>query len=239
MNADDQEASELIRNGRYFEQARQWYTALYIGPISERSIFLGLGVVALLVAILGFSAVVRFMPLTERPGLMISNARLFDTVPNLIRLREKGGDLNEALQKYFVSQYVFSREGYLPEVFTMNNLFVMAHSEGDAATQYAAAVSASNPNNPVATLGVYGKRAVQINSVNLREGEDFNTAVVRFSTETSGVGESAKSQWTATIQFYYSDAVVTETTDPATGEMSATMQEPVFQVVSYALTQTP
>lgn len=236
---DEHDASELIRQGSYFKQARQWYTALYIGPISERSFFLLLGLLALLVGVCGFIAFAGLTPLTDRPPLVVHNARLNDTFPSLVRLRAQGQDINEALRTYMVRQYVFSREDYHADTFLKNSRFVLAHSDEANTAGYLAGVGSENPRNPVALLGAYGTRSVIIGDIAIRrtETDGVYRATVRFSTELGGSAPAGKTQWTATIDFLYSDAVVTTTTDPETGEEKASLQQPTFQVVNYVLTQ--
>lgn len=236
---DEQDASEMIRQGTYFEQARQWYTAMYIGPISERSFFLLLGLLAVLVGICGFAAFIGLTPLTERPPIVVRNERLDDSVPSLIRLRSKDQPVNEALRLYFVKQYVISRESYTATDYVKNFRFVTTHSDAGTAATYIAAAGPDNPRNPAALLGAYGTRRVEINSAVLSKVEGRDRATVRFSTELGGSIAASKTQWTATIDFNYSDAQVTETTNPETGEKVASLQQPEFQVVSYALTQAP
>lgn len=236
---DEQDASEMIRQGTYYDQARQWYTAMYIGPISERSFFLLLGVLAVLVGILGFSAFVGLTPLTERPPVVVRNDRIDDAMPSLARLRGTDQTVNDALRIYMVKQYVVSRESYTAADFAKNVRFVAAHSDEGTSATYLATVGQDNPRNPVALLGAYGTRQVEIGTVTLSKLETRDRAVVQFSTELGGSMTPAKTQWTATIDFNYSDAQVTEATDPETGEKVATLQQPEFQVVSYALTQAP
>lgn len=234
---DEQDASELIRQGSYFQQARQWYTALYIGPISERSFFLMLGVLAIMVGLCGFFAFVGLTPLTERPPIVVSNPRINDTIPSLVRLRASGQDINDALRHYMVRQYVISREDYHYESFAKNYLFVATHSDAGTAATYTASVGPDNPRNPAVLLGAYGTRSVDITNVSFSRVDDRYRAIVRFSTELGGSAPVGKTQWTATIDFNYSDAVVTEATDPETGEEKASLQQPTFQVVNYVLTQ--
>lgn len=234
---DEHDASELIRQGSYFQQARQWYTALYIGPISERSFFLVLGALALVVGLCGFFAFVGLTPLTERPPVVIKNARINDTVPSLTRLRADGETVNEAMRSYMVQQYVISREDYHYDTFGKNSRFVVAHSDAGTAASYVASVGPENPRNPAALLGAYGTRSVSITDVTFAKADGVQRAIVRFSTELGGSAPPGKTQWTATIDFNYSDAVVTETTDPETGEVKASLQQPTFQVVNYVLTQ--
>src|SRR6187200_160936 len=102
MSGDEHEASELIRQGRYFEQAHQWYRALYIGPIAERGFFLVLGILGLLIGIGGFLAFMGLTPIVERPPVIVSNAKLNDAIPSLEKLHASGMSVNDALRQYLV-----------------------------------------------------------------------------------------------------------------------------------------
>ncbi len=234
---DDQDTSELMRQGRYFDQARQWYTALYIGPISERSFFLLLGGMAFLVGLLSLAAVIGLTPLTERPPIVVRNERLNDAIPSLLRLRASGESVNSAMRAYMVKQYVVSREDFHAADFGRNSKFVLAHSDAGTAAAYVASVGPDNPRNPAALLGAYGTRTVTLGNITFSKVEGVDRAIVQFSTELGGSAPVGKTQWTATIDFNYSDAVVTETTDPESGEKKASLQQPTFQVVNYVLTQ--
>lgn len=241
---DEENASEMIRQGTYFDQARQWYTAMYIGPISERSFFLLLGFLAVLVGLCGFAALIGLTPLTERPAIVMRNDRIDDVMPSLARLRGRGQTVNDALRIYMLKQYVVSRESYTAASFTKNVRFVAAHSDAGTTATYMASVGQDNPRNPVALLGAYGTRAVEIDSVVMvkpkpDQPSQPERAIVQFSTELGGSMTPAKTQWTATIDFNYSGAQVTETTNAETAEKVASLQQPEFQVVSYALTQAP
>jgi type IV secretory pathway component VirB8 len=177
-------------------------------------------------------------PLTERPAVVVRNERLNDTIPSLIRLRADGQNVNQALKTYMVKQYVVSREDYHAADFLRNSNFVIAHSDAATAASYLASVGPDNPRNPAALLGAYGTRTVSLGSVRFESVQGSERAIVRFSTELGGSAPAGRTQWTATIDFNYSDAVVTETTDPETGEVKVSLQQPTFQVVNYVLSQS-
>lgn len=241
MKDEERQATEMMRDGSYFDQSRQWFATLYIAPISERSFFLIIGVLATLVGIVGFAAFMGLLPITSRPAVVINNARMDDTQPQLIRLREGGNDINHGMLEFFLKRYVKAREEYLSTTFETNRYFVHNYSDADAVAVYEAAVAPANPQSPSALLGVYGRRDVVVESVNTRLSADPNipsTATVQFSTTLSGVGDSTKTRWTATIGYYYSDASINEVPDPETGQTKAELVEPTFQVVNYAVAQS-
>jgi type IV secretory pathway component VirB8 len=241
MNDEERQASEMMRQGSYYQQSRQWFQTLYIAPIAERSFYLLISILAGLIAVAAFMAVIGFLPVTDRPAIMIANERIDTTMPVITRLREGDTNLNAALRDFYLKRYVEAREGYTVQSFLANSLFVTAHSDESTQAAYAAAVGPDNPRNPAALLGEYGRRTVTIASVSVRSvGNESvpSVATVRFSTELSGIGVISKTEWTATIGYYYSDAVVSEVTDPDTGQERAELEEPTFQVVNYAIAET-
>jgi type IV secretory pathway component VirB8 len=236
MNHEQQEVAALIRSWAYFKEARSWYQVLYIGPIAERSFFLVIAVLAALVAVVGFTALVAFMPLTTRPALMLKTAEPERVVPVISRIRQAGQPLDRALERFMLREYIERRESYDAQQYTANFAFIRAQSDPSVFAAYDALYGAQNPRSPVAILGASGKRHARVESIAMvGDGQ----AVAKFSTELEGVGTQAKTQWTATLGYIYSPMQTTEVTDPKTGEVGLSVEHPQFRVVSYAISQTP
>jgi type IV secretion system protein VirB8 len=239
MSRETDEVSALLRSGEYYHEARRWYGALYIGPISERSYFLIIAVLAGLITLVAMIALSGLLPLADKPGLVISNPRIDSTAVGLVRLRRDGQSVDEAVRDYVVAQYVVARESYSPESLLRNSQYVLAHSAGPLGAEYAAQISPENPRSPSMLLGDVGKRVVRIQGLNVRRNGQYLEARVTFSTEIISVTSLSKTQWTAQMQFLYSGGNETETVDPSTKEETVTLSPPTFQVVQYVLTQMP
>jgi type IV secretory pathway component VirB8 len=251
MSEDSTQVGEMIRSGRYFEESRGWYQALYIGPISERSFFLIVAGLASLIAIVGVIALMELMPITSRPGLLLPSDRIDEVKPEALALNPTHMPLNKAMEEFFVRAYIFTRESYRPKDYAANYAFVTAHSDTATANAYAILYGSTNPQSPAAMLGQTAGRHVNIISTHIEIAKPpadakkpdpatlLHTATVHFTTQLQGVDSDAITQWTAVMQYHYSDLKVQTTRDPATGQDSTITQDPQFQVVSYALTQTP
>lgn len=229
----------MVRSGEYYERSREWYQAMYVGPISERAFFFVVAGMAGFIAVLAFIALMIFLPVTDRPGIMISSQRVDETVPRLINLKTKNQRMDVALQRFFLSNYVARREGYSMFEYPTNYQFIRAQSDATTFNDYVARYDRSNPNSPAAILAEIGTRVVEVQSIDLNSSADPKVATVNFTTQVLGIGtgEGQRASWTATIQYYFSDLVVTPTLDSETGEEVLKTQDPQFQVVSYVLTQ--
>ena len=236
MNHEQQEVGGLIRSGKYFEEARDWYSALYIGPISERGFFLVILGLAGFVALVSMAALLRFMPVTERPPIILNAADIDNHAPSLKRMRARTAPIEAEVAKFMIAEYVQRRESYSQDDFATNFAFVRAQSDAPTATAYLAVYAPSNPRSPVSILGANGRRIVQISSVSMGVAAEPAEAVVKFSTELEGVGTTAKTQWTATLSYYYSPPKAIESEDPSA---EVQVEDPQFKVVKYAVVQMP
>jgi len=234
---DFERVAEMVRSGDYFKQARAWYETLYVGPIAERSFFLVIFMLAGFIGLVGFVAVMSFLPITDRPPILVRNHKLDDVVLGLSPLREKGGQVNPSLQRFFVSSYVYARESYDPKAYAKSYQFIRAQSDSTTGEAYSAQYGRENPQSPAAILGSQGQRLVHIRSVRIRDDVEPKIATVEFSTEVLGYTQPLRANWTAVLQFYYDGLVVNFNADTATDDAVMRTQDPVFRVVGYELTQ--
>lgn len=239
MAEQDKQIADAIRSGAYFVQARQWFEAVYIGPISERTFFLIIACLAGLVAFFSLSAVMRFMPITNRdPVLVYATERADDVYMTLVPLTEKGEAINPAIIEFFVTQYVLAREGYFSQTFGANARFVRAQSDVGAYNAYATAYSPSNESSPFSGLGEYGQRLITMRSVRIDQARDGKArAEVTFTAQTKGLDTASTTNWTAKLDYIYTE-LTTELVDNAqTGDKDLRVGDPQFQVVNYVLQQ--
>lgn len=237
ITQEQQQVAELVRSGAYFKESRAWYQALFIGPISERTFFLIVAGLAVLISFTSVIAVMSLLPVVSRPDQLIKVERMDDVDLRLTRLRAQDAPLNEAMLNFFLKQYVYSREGYELSHYPRDYAFIQAHSDQPTFATYAQAYNVVNPQSPAATLGESGRRHISVDAISVNDKVEPKVAVVKFSTDTVLGNMSTTTQWTATIGFYYSDFVVNTLTDPQTGQLKTQTQEPQFQVVNYALSQ--
>lgn len=110
-----------------------------------------------------------------------------------------------ALVRSMLAQYVVAREGFDINALKENYRKVALWSAGEARSQYIAAVQASNPASPLATLPRQAIITVEIRSLS-SIGPD--TALVRYATlrsDQSGVPVQ-QGIWAAVIKYRFSGA---------------------------------
>lgn len=236
MTDDSHKIAESIRSGRYFEDARAWYQAVYIGPISERTFFLIIATLAAATAFIAIISVFSLMPLVSRPAIIIpAQSSAEDVVPRLTNLREKRQNAQEAVAQFFVLQYVAAWERYSAEMLQENALFVHAQSDEATYNAYLAQYDASNPQSPTVKLGHEGSVDISVQAVRMNFKGDGGTAEVDFTSETSSGTTPEKTRWTATLKYRYTEMGIDMVDNAKTGAGETTFRDPKFQVVGYAV----
>ena len=238
MSGKPNELTELIKSGEYYRRAHEWYRAIYIGPISERSFFLIIALMAVTVSAMGFAALMYILPITDRPAIMVTNSRIDDAVPRISRLRPERAELNESLQEFFLENYVARREGYSATQYDGNYRFIQAQSDEASFADYAARYDRNNLNSPAAILGSIGSRVVTVNAINIDTSTEPHVAWVSFSTDIVGINNGSHANWTAVLKYYYTEMMVTSVENPITHVELYETQDPQFKVVHYELKQS-
>lgn len=231
MSNENQRISDAVRSGRYFEDARAWFKTVYIGPVSERTFFLLIAALAMVVFFIAMSALIKFMPLTERPPAFIKAPDpIEERIPRLVKIKEGREDINEALQRFLIERYVVARESYSVADFDKNVLFVYGNSSGDVYEAYKGQVDPKNEQSYAAVLGKKATREVTVDSIEIVD----HVATVKFTTEVNGAEDNAKSRWTAKLDYSYNNVDVTTVQDDGGDERLETTNLQ-FQVTGYAI----
>ncbi len=228
---------KILADDAYFKQARQWFTDLYIAPISNRGFFLVISVFALLSLLVGFVALLGFMPLRKETVLVVNNSQIDEVVIEVQPLRLPGMELNEALKKFMIARYVTAREGYKAKEWESQQAFVRSHSDDLMIAAYDAATAETNPNSYRASLQRVGERLITINNIQVSYKENLYEAMVGFTAEFKNVTNLPQSSWTATLRFQYSNTESDQANSIKGDSEKITTTLPLFKVVSYAVVQ--
>ena len=221
----------MLRSGAYFEDSRQWYQALYIGPIAERSFFLIIAGLASLVALAGILAAAALLPITSRHGLLLPNDQLDEKFFAIAPMKYLAHGLTDPVLGFYVSSYV--RSQFETHNYEKKYAFVRAHSDTPTFQQFAAAYAASNPESPLNFLARGVEQKVGVVDISLNTAQEPHVATIKFRVHRIENAVQSTEEWTATLGYYYSPLEVTSVRDAETGALRTQTKEPVFQVVHY------
>lgn len=112
----------------------------------------------------------------------------------------------EALDKFFLSQYVLSREGYNYALVDAHYNKVAVMSTPAVSKEYLDAVIVSNPSSPIHVLGKNKIRIVKIQSISFPRTNGDQVAYVRYIGYVNNTAHGEKSEpkhYLATLNYKY------------------------------------
>lgn len=209
---------------RYFAEARRWDQDRLSSALRGRRLAWIVAGAATLLAVASSLAVVALTPLKTSEPFVIRVDRSTGAVDVVRGLSAGTGPARyeEAVSKYFLAQYVRTREGYLDPAAEDAFRMVSLLSAPDEQARWADLYRGSNPQSPQNLYGPTGEALVSIRAIGFINEDVAN---VRFRRTVRQARQVVETDWIATIAFTWTRAPMTE---------ADRLRNPLgFQVVSY------
>ncbi|EPZ6209869.1 TPA: type IV secretion system protein [Campylobacter coli] len=157
--------------------------------------------VSIFITIISIVAVVLLTPLKTIEPYVIRVDNTTGMVDILTMLDEKEISSNEALDKYFISQYVKAREGYYYELLNQDYLLTQLMSSKKVANEYRAWYEGENARDQI--LKNSNEVNVQILSIVLGNSNGVKTSTIRAKIITKNLNTRGLSESTKVITLSY------------------------------------
>ncbi|EAI4375721.1 type IV secretion system protein [Campylobacter jejuni] len=157
--------------------------------------------VSIFIAIISIVAVVLLTPLKTIEPYVIRVDNTTGMVDILTMLDEKEISSNEALDKYFISQYVKAREEYYYELLNQDYLLTQLMSSEKVANEYRAWYEGENARDQI--LKNSNEVNVQILSIVLGNSNGIKTSTIRAKIITKNLNTRGLSESTKVITLSY------------------------------------
>ncbi len=190
---------------KYFETSRTWEYDRMRAAIQSKRLAWGVATGACALAVVSVGAVAMLAPLKT-------------VVPYVIRVDKSSGETEvvtalkgpqprtyeDAVNRYFISQYVRLREGWLNDAARENAYTVMLMSDQAEAGRYLGTVETNNKNAPSNIYGDKGYVSISIRTISFLSPA---VAQVRFTKIiTFGQNTPVAQNWNAIMTFKYTTA---------------------------------
>lgn len=193
---------------RYFSEARSWDAErLRTARRSQRLAWIA-AVLGVLIGLSGVGAVAALAPLKRVELVTVrvnQNTGAVDIETELVGKRPVRYD--EAVTKYFLAQYVRTRESWNPAAAAESFDTVSILSRPAEQQRWAAAVSPRNPQSPRVMWGDRGFAIARITNISFINNRVAN---VRYTRTVQTDNSAEASDWIATVTFGYTNAPLSE-----------------------------
>lgn len=219
MSVEKQDIAAAVEDGSYFLAARRWYSDIYVSVIPQRFFFVFLTVLAALTGLLALVAILRLMPLTPRVPFLYEAEDAYNQIPIIRPIKTyRTQDINDALRRFFLKEYVQQREGYSSASVTLRVNFVRNHSDKNTFARYGAYMDVRNPRSPVQELGIYSTKITRVDAANVTlqpvaTRNDYWQASIPFTVTVNGQQTTRTTNYRADVTFFYKDLIVEQTKD--------------------------
>jgi len=207
----------------YFAEARRWDEDRLASAVRSRRLAWTIAGAASLLAVASVSAVTALAPLKTSEPFVIRVDRSSGAVDVVRGLSESApATYDEAVSKYFLSQYVRAREGFLYGAAEDSFRAVSILSGAAEQRRWADLYRGSNPQSPQNLYGEDGEAIISVRAIGFINAQ---TANVRFHRTVRRAQQVEESDWIATIAFTWTKAPMAE---------ADRLRNPLgFQVLSY------
>ena len=209
---------------QYLETARTWEYDRMRAAIQSKRLAWGIAGGACALAVASVAAVVMLTPLkTVQPYVIRVDKASGETEVVTALKGPQPRTYDDAVNRYFISQYVRLRDGWLNDAARENAYTVMLMSDPAEASRYLGGVQSSNKNAPSNIYGDKGYVSIAIRTISFLSP---TVAQVRYSKIiTFGQNTPIAQNWNAIMTFRY-------TTAPE-HEKDRNLNPLGFQVVNY------
>ena len=220
MPEENIETPGLLEQSEYFEKARKWYASVYLSIIPDRYFFIVLTCIAGLTGLISILALIQLMPLNPRVPFIYEATNAYEEVPLVRPIKTyRTQDINDALRRFFLQEYIQRREGYSSSTVGQRINFVRNHSSKESFARYASYMDVrQNPKSPVQELGIYFTRQAKLSATPFQitpipARPNYYRASILFTVDLYGGTATPTTNYRADIEFFYKDLIVEQTKD--------------------------
>lgn len=237
QNTSDASAAitQSLEDGSYFAQSLNWYKTVFVAPIGQRSWMLVFAITAIISAFASLLALDGLLPVTNRPAIPATQERIWDYVIAGTRIRQSGEGRDEAILRFFVSEYVKRRETYNRNRFDDFQRFVEKHSTEEVYNQYTSVFGKQNPRSLYNALGKSGRRSIEIEDIRVKFSSASAEARVIFKASFFANADLPSSKWRVRLRGFYRPMIVREQLDVIDADVKLDIKPASFKVSEYEL----
>ncbi|WP_065846026.1 VirB8/TrbF family protein [Sphingobium sp. Ndbn-10] len=209
MRVADNGAEAVPTSGlkRYFQEARSWDQDRVRSALRSTRIAWTVATVTSVLAAASLFAVAALAPLKTVVPYVIRVNQTTGAVDVQTALTQRPMRYDEAVTKYFLAQYVRTRESWIPAAAEENFRFVTILSQPAEQQRWARFFSNNNAASP---QNAWGKNAVVQARVRNIAFINDRVANVRFTRIVQTETDTQSSDWIATVTFAYANAPMAE-----------------------------
>ena len=169
------EIANSIDNGSFFQEGRKWYSLIYMYHMPERCVYLIYFALSFIAMCLMLIALIMLQPLSSNVTVLFPMKNVLAEVPRIKKLRSSPyQNVNDAVQRFFIKEYVARREEYSFDKIQTSFRFLRNHSSELLMNDYRAFIDPYSPKSPINMYERKSTRRIFIQNIIIRRADDGN-----------------------------------------------------------------
>jgi len=156
----------MAKPNKDLTNSKNWYKDRYQYVLVQRKILVLITSLSLIASLVTVAVIARLTPLKTVEPFVIQVDQKTGITQTVNQMTVKEITANEAVNNFFIVQYIRARENYINT--DLNRNYNMVRLMSESSKVYGEFVRAANPNNPrsnAARLGIAGTRTVKFKSI--------------------------------------------------------------------------
>lgn len=156
----------LKKNKKAKPEVQNWYKDRYQSVVVQRKIMEVVAIGALCITLVLAIIITQLIPLKTISPYVLEVDSKTGVMQVVDPVTAKDLTANEAVNDYFLVQYIRAREGYnAAELLHDVNIVRLMSENSHVYSQFVQTNSPNNPQSPIARLGAFGQRMVKFKSI--------------------------------------------------------------------------
>lgn len=209
---DSVNIAKLVEEGRYFDDAQNWYHIKYIKMLGYRSYGMIAAVAVLLIALTIAMNLKNVISVVQPLPFLARVADTTQDFPAIRPLSTKDESVQRSIARYLIVRYVSLREYYDPVVMADRARFksiqnqIRSTSMQKVLKDYKHFMNRRNPYSPFVRYGKSTKRQVTVKKIDfIDEGQFSGKVNVYFVATEKRFQKETKTNWVAEVHYKLSD----------------------------------
>ncbi len=238
-----QQIAQSIEDGSYFKDSRRWYSVVYMSIMPERCFYIILTTIAAITGLIALVALAKLHPIVPAQPILLPMKNVTRDIPIIQRLRHSPyQSVNDALQRYFLEQYVTKRENYSFETIQSDFRFLDRYSNDGVMAAYRKYIDPGSPRSPINRYERRADRTIDISRMAIRRADNraetwkedgSYIADIFFTASVIDAATIEDSHWKAQVIFDYVQLKTTQPEDMENGELQ--VESMAFTVTDYTV----
>jgi type IV secretory pathway component VirB8 len=199
--------AQKIRDGSYYADARSWYAARYLRPITDRSLLIIASIIALFIVATAAIGIYQLLPSSRQITIIIPAENSSRYMHRIQPLAEENTPPQDAIADFLIRQYVTWRETFSPDSLEQEAMKRTLRAVKNSSSK---SVYTDYQDILMENISYFRRtglsRTIDIKSLKFEEMERTSgRVIIIFEATTKQAEETKTSKWETTLQYRMPD----------------------------------